>query len=210
MTSPSTVLTVSDLRGHGSAKHEESHQTPVRAPLDRGARTFPGLALHCSISTNAAPARGACLSFDSAISSCNRRPPMAVRFLPSSCLAENPHSCTKSATNRPTFGEVSAAEPAAPTPLKGARHQTGPHSRLADTEGRSRLRVPGPGGRSPQEMAALRQRGVFDVVRPHACAVAQADRCGAGWRPVSTMQRCVQTHRRRGSEPDRDHDAPGC
>ena len=29
------------------------------------------------------------------------------------------------------------------------------------------------------------------------CAVAQADRCGAGSRPVSTMQRCVQTHRRR-------------
>ena len=66
------------------------------------------------------------------------------------------------------------------------------------------------GGRSPQEMAALRQRGVFDVVRPHACAVAQADRCGAGWRPVSTMQRCVQTHRRRGSAPGRDRDAQGC
>ena len=66
------------------------------------------------------------------------------------------------------------------------------------------------GGRSPQAMAALRQRGVFDVVRPHACAVAQADRCGAGSRPVSTMQRCVQTHRRRGSAPDRDHDAQGC
>ena len=66
------------------------------------------------------------------------------------------------------------------------------------------------GGRNPQEMAALRQRGVFDVVRPHACAVAQADRCGAGWRPVSTMQRCAQTHRRRGSEPDRDRDAQGC
>ena len=66
------------------------------------------------------------------------------------------------------------------------------------------------GGRNPQEMAALRQRGVFDVVRPHACAVAQADRCGAGWRPVSTMQRCVQTHRRRGSAPDRDRDAQGC
>ena len=66
------------------------------------------------------------------------------------------------------------------------------------------------GGRSPQEMAALRQRGDFDVVRPHACAVAQADRCGAGWRPVSTMQRCVQTHRRRGSAPGRDRDAQGC
>ena len=65
-------------------------------------------------------------------------------------------------------------------------------------------------GRNPQEMAALRQRGVFDVVRPHACAVAQADRCGAGWRPVSTMQRCVQTHRRRGSAPGRDRDAQGC
>ena len=66
------------------------------------------------------------------------------------------------------------------------------------------------GGRNPQEMAALRQRGVFDVVRPHACAVAQADRCGAGSRPVSTMQRCVQTHRRRGSAPGRDRDAQGC
>ena len=66
------------------------------------------------------------------------------------------------------------------------------------------------GGRSPQEMAALRQRGVFDVVRPHACAVAQADRCGAGWRPVSTMRRCAQTHRRRGSAPGRDRDAQGC
>ena len=66
------------------------------------------------------------------------------------------------------------------------------------------------GGRSPQAMAALRQRGVFDVVRPHACAVAQADRYGAGWRPVSTMQRCVQTHRRRGSAPGRDRDAQGC
>ena len=66
------------------------------------------------------------------------------------------------------------------------------------------------GGRSPQEMAALRQRGVFDVVRPHACAVAQADRCGAGWRPVLTMQRCAQTHRRRGSAPGRDRDAQGC
>ena len=128
----------------------------------------------------------------------------------SSCLAENPHSCTKSATNRHTFGEVSATEPAAPTPLKGARHQTGPHSRLPDTEVRSRLRVPDPRGRSPQAMAALRQRGVFDVVRPHACAVAQADRCGAGWRPVSTMRRCAQTHRRRGSAPGRDRDAQGC
>ena len=68
----------------------------------------------------------------------------------------------------------------------------------------------GPGGRSPQAMAALRQRGVFDGVQPHACAVAQADRCGAGWRPVSTMQRCVQTHRRRGSAPCRDRDAQGC
>ena len=66
------------------------------------------------------------------------------------------------------------------------------------------------GGRNPQEMAAVRQRGVFDVVRPHACAVAQADRCGAGSRPVSTMQRCVQTHRRRGSAPGRDRDAQGC
>ena len=66
------------------------------------------------------------------------------------------------------------------------------------------------GGRSPREMAALRQRGVFDVVRPHACAVAQADRCGAGWRPVSTMQRCAQTHRRRGSALGRDRDAQGC
>ena len=66
------------------------------------------------------------------------------------------------------------------------------------------------GGRSPQEMAALRQRGVFDVVRPHACAVAQVDRCGAGWRPVSTMQRCAQTHRRRGSALGRDRDAQGC
>ena len=123
---------------------------------------------------------------------------------------ENPHSCTKSATNCHTFGEVSATQPAAPTPLKGARRHTGPHSRLPGTEGRSRLRVPGRGGRNPQMMAALRQRGVFDVVRPHACAVAQADRCGAGWRPVSTMQRCAQTHRRRGSEPDRDRDAQGC
>ena len=66
------------------------------------------------------------------------------------------------------------------------------------------------GGRNPQEMAVVRQRGVFDVVQPHACDVAQADRCGAGWRPVSTMQRCVQTHRRRGSAPGRDRDAQGC
>ena len=66
------------------------------------------------------------------------------------------------------------------------------------------------GGEVPQAMVALRQRGVFDVVRPHACAVAQADRCGAGWRPVSTMQRCAQTHRRRGSAPGRDRDAQGC
>ena len=66
------------------------------------------------------------------------------------------------------------------------------------------------GGRNPQVIAAVRQRGVFDVVRPHACAVAQVDRCGAGWRPVSTMQRCVQTHRRRGSAPGRDRDAQGC
>ena len=68
----------------------------------------------------------------------------------------------------------------------------------------------GRGGRKPQEMAALRPRGVFDVVRPHACAVARAGRCGAGWRPVSTMQRCVQNPRRRGSAPDRDRDARGC
>ena len=68
----------------------------------------------------------------------------------------------------------------------------------------------GRGGRNPQEMAALRPRGVFDVVRPHACAVARAGRCGAGWRPVSTMQRCVQNPRRRGSAPGRDRDARGC
>ena len=131
-------------------------------------------------------------------------------WIPYLVTARKPHFRAESATNRHTFGEVWATEPAAPTPLKGARHQTGPHSRLPDTEVRSRLRVPDPRGRSPQAMAALRQRGVFDVVRPHACAVAQADRCGAGWRPVSTMQRCVQTHRRRGSAPGRDRDAQGC
>ena len=64
------------------------------------------------------------------------------------------------------------------------------------------------GGRSPQEMAALRQRGVFDVVRPHACAVAQADRCGAGWRPVLTMQRCAQTHRRRRRTREQESQRP--
>ena len=106
---------------------------------------------------------------------------------------------------------------------RGFSHGTG---RIDITEGRSASnrstfltcghRRPFPsrcaerGGRSPQEMAALRQRGVFDVVRPHACAVAQSNRCGAGWRPVSTMQRCVQTHRRRGSAPGRDRDAQGC
>ena len=44
-----------------------------------------------------------------------------------------------------SFGEVSATEPAAPAPLNGAWRQTGPHSRLPGTEGRSRLRVPSGG-----------------------------------------------------------------
>ena len=107
---------------------------------------------------------------------------------------------------------------------RGFSHGTG---RIDITEGRSasnRSTFPifghrrpcpwwcaGAGGRNPQVMmAALRQRGVFDVVRPHACAVAQSNRCGAGWRPVSTMRRCAQTHRRRGSAPGRDRDAQGC
>ena len=71
------------------------------------------------------------------------------------------------------IGEIWATQPTAPAPLNGVWRQTGPHSRLPDTEAVPVSRVPDPGGRSPQAMAALRQRGVFDVVRPHACAVAQ-------------------------------------
>ena len=111
---------------------------------------------------------------------------------------ETPTFRAESATNRHTFGEVWATQPTAPAPLNGVWRQTGPHSRLPDTEGRSRLRVPDPGGAKSagdgraQAARRLRRRSASRMrrrtSRPMRCRLAASIRqCDGVRKPIGAV-----------------------